>query len=117
MNLENSPVYFNTTSGMFEDNGYNVLTLDFRHPELSSHFNILEPVIKEYEKYIDYEKKAKEQIENINGGLSLWQFPQQSQSSEEEQNFPKQSFPQSSALVKQISSLGKQVKKSPPLTR
>ena len=55
---------FNTTSGMFEDNGYNVLTLDFRHPELSSHFNILEPVIKEYEKYIDYEKKAKEQIEN-----------------------------------------------------
>lgn len=55
---------FNTTSGMFEDNGYNVLTLDFRHPELSSHFNILEPVIKEYEKYIDYEKKAKEQLEN-----------------------------------------------------
>ena len=39
---------------MFKDNGYNVLTLDFRHPEKSNHFNILEPIIKEYEKYIDY---------------------------------------------------------------
>lgn len=49
---------FNTTSKMFKDNGYNVLTLDFRHPEKSNHFNILEPIIKEYEKYIDYEKKS-----------------------------------------------------------
>ena len=49
---------FNTTSKMFKDNGYNVLTLDFRHPEMSNHFNILEPIIKEYEKYIDYEKKV-----------------------------------------------------------
>ena len=54
---------FNTTSGMFRNNGYNVLTLDFRHPELSNHFNILEPVIKEYEKYIDYDKKSKENKE------------------------------------------------------
>ena len=45
---------FNTTSKMFKDNGYNVFTLDFRHPELSNHFNILEPIIKEYEKYIEY---------------------------------------------------------------
>ena len=43
---------------MFKDNGYNVLTLDFRHSEKSNHFNILEPIIKEYEKYIDYEKKS-----------------------------------------------------------
>lgn len=43
---------------MFKDNGYNVLTLDFRHPEKSNHFNILELIIKEYEKYIDYEKKS-----------------------------------------------------------
>lgn len=50
---------FNTTSKMFKDNGYNVLTLDFRHPELSNHFNILEPIIKEYEKYMDYEEKSK----------------------------------------------------------
>lgn len=49
---------FNTTSKMFKDNGYNFLTLDFRHPEMSNHFNILEPIIKEYEKYIDYEKKS-----------------------------------------------------------
>lgn len=49
---------FNTTSKMFKDNGYNVLTLDFRHPEMSNHFNILEPIIKEYEKYIGYEKKS-----------------------------------------------------------
>lgn len=49
---------FNTTSKMFKDNGYNVLMLDFRHPEMSNHFNILEPIIKEYEKYIDYEKKS-----------------------------------------------------------
>lgn len=49
---------FNTTSKMFKDNGYNVLTLDFRHPEMSNHFNILEPIIKEYEKYIEYEKKS-----------------------------------------------------------
>ena len=49
---------FNTTSKMFKDNGYNVLTLDFRRPEMSNHFNILEPIIKEYEKYIEYEKKS-----------------------------------------------------------
>lgn len=49
---------FNTTSKMFKDNGYNVLTLDFRYPEKSNHFNILEPIIKEYEKYIEYEKKS-----------------------------------------------------------
>ncbi len=52
---------FNTTSQMFKDNGYNVLTLDFRHPELSNHFNILEPIIIEYEKYMEYEKKAQEE--------------------------------------------------------
>ena len=51
---------FNTTSKMFKDNGYNVFTLDFRHPELSNHFNILEPIIKEYEKYIEYNKLSNE---------------------------------------------------------
>ena len=49
---------FNTTSLMFKQNGYNVITIDFRHPEMSNHFNILEPIIKEYEKYMDYEKKS-----------------------------------------------------------
>lgn len=51
---------YNATSKMFKDNGYNIITLDFRHPELSNHFNILEPIIKEYEKYIEYEKKSKD---------------------------------------------------------
>ena len=49
---------YNATSKMLKDNGYNVLTIDFRHPELSNHINILEPIIKEYENYIEYEKKA-----------------------------------------------------------
>lgn len=51
---------FNTTSKMFKNNGYKVISLDFRHPELSNHFNILESIIKEYEKYMEYEKKSKE---------------------------------------------------------
>ena len=51
---------FNTTSKMFKNNGYKVISLDFRHPELSNHFNILESIIKEYEKYMEYEKKIKE---------------------------------------------------------
>ena len=36
------------------------IDLDFRNPELSNHFNILEPIIKEYERYITYEKNSKE---------------------------------------------------------
>lgn len=47
---------YHTTSKMLHDKGYKVLTIDFRHPELSNHINILEPVICEYEKYIKYEK-------------------------------------------------------------
>ena len=47
---------YHKTSKMFKDNGYDVLTIDFRHPELSNKFNILEPIIKEYESYIEYEK-------------------------------------------------------------
>ena len=47
---------FNTTSLMFKNNGYDILTIDFRNPDLSNKINILEPIIKEYEKYIEYEK-------------------------------------------------------------
>lgn len=50
---------FNTTSKMFKDNGYNVITIDFRHPELSNKINILEPIIKEYELFIEYDNKSK----------------------------------------------------------
>ena len=73
---------FNTTSKMFKDNGYNVLTLDFRNPSLSNHLNILEPIIREYEKYsendelsvnekddykkIEYQNKAIEHLAECN---------------------------------------------------
>lgn len=50
---------YNTTSKMFESNGYEVLTIDFRHPELSKKINILTPIINEYKNYIEYEKKSK----------------------------------------------------------
>lgn len=48
---------FNTTSQMFRNNGYKIITIDFRHPELSTKINILEPIINEYEKYMEYEKE------------------------------------------------------------
>lgn len=46
---------FQKTSKMFLDRDYNVLTIDFRNPEMSNKINILEPIIKEYEKYMEYE--------------------------------------------------------------
>lgn len=48
---------FNTTSQMFRNNGYKIITIDFRQPELSTKINILEPIINEYEKYMEYEKE------------------------------------------------------------
>ena len=59
---------FNTTSKMFKNNGYNILTLDFRNPSLSNHLNILEPIICEYEKYSENDKlsiKAKDDYKKI----------------------------------------------------
>lgn len=50
---------FNTTSAMFKKNNYNILTIDFRNPEKSNKINILEPIIREYENYIEYEKLSK----------------------------------------------------------
>ncbi len=47
---------YHTTSKMFEHQGYKILTIDFRNPELSNKINILDPVINEYENYINYEK-------------------------------------------------------------
>ena len=55
---------FSTTSKMFEDNGYKILTLDFRNPSLSNHLNILEPIIREYEQFSKNDKLA--QIEKSN---------------------------------------------------
>ena len=52
---------YSTTSKMFQDRGYKILTIDFRHPELSNKINILEPIIIEYEEYIKYEKQSIEE--------------------------------------------------------
>ena len=57
---------FQSTSKMFDDNGYKVYTIDFRHPELSNHINILEPIINEYEKYINYKKLSSSDIRYAN---------------------------------------------------
>ena len=51
---------YQTTSKMFQHQGYKILTIDFRNPEKSNKINILEPVIKEYEEYINYEKLSLE---------------------------------------------------------
>ena len=53
-----------TTSKMFKDNGYKVLTLDFRNPEFSNHINLLDPAINEYELYdknLKLSKKEKDE--------------------------------------------------------
>lgn len=69
---------YHTTSKMLHDKGYKVLTIDFRHPELSNHINILEPVIKEYENYIRYEnlvntaKNENEKLEYQNKSISSY---------------------------------------------
>lgn len=51
---------YQTTSKMFQNQGYKILTIDFRNPELSNKINILEPIICEYENYIEYEKLSLE---------------------------------------------------------
>ena len=51
---------YQTTSKMFQHQGYKILTIDFRNPEKSNKINILEPVIKEYEEYRNYEKLSLE---------------------------------------------------------
>lgn len=57
---------YEKTSKMLKDNGYNILTIDFRNPTLSNNLNLLEPIILEYEKYIEYEKKVqKEENEKL----------------------------------------------------
>ena len=49
---------YQTTSKMFQNHGYKILTIDFRNPDKSNKINILEPIIVEYEKYIEYEKQS-----------------------------------------------------------
>ena len=67
---------YEKTSQMFKDNGYKVLSLDFRNPEYSNHINLLEPVIREYESYIENknlslkEKNKKKQMKYKNKSIT-----------------------------------------------
>jgi type IV secretion system protein VirD4 len=49
---------YQTTSQMFKNRGYKIITIDFRNPELSNKINILEPIIEEYEEYMNNEKES-----------------------------------------------------------
>ena len=50
---------FSKTSKMFKDNGYNIITIDFRKPEKSNKINLLEPCILEYDRYINHSNNVK----------------------------------------------------------
>lgn len=51
---------YQATSKMFQNQGYRILTIDFRNPEKSNKINILKPIIKEYKDYIEYERLSNE---------------------------------------------------------
>jgi len=51
---------YQATSQMFQNQGYKILTIDFRNPEKSNKINILKPIIKEYKDYIEYERLSNE---------------------------------------------------------
>lgn len=61
---------FSTTSKMFKDRGYEVITIDFRNPEKSNKLNILEPIINEYEEYMYYDKIKDTDISYNNMAIS-----------------------------------------------
>lgn len=48
---------FSKTSSIFKDNGYeNIITIDFRNPHLSTHINIMQPIIDEWKIHCVYEE-------------------------------------------------------------
>ncbi len=47
---------FKATSKVFKDNGYNVITIDFRNPSKSQRINIMQPIIDECKEYCKYNK-------------------------------------------------------------
>ena len=55
---------FLATSKMFKNNGYDVITVDFRNPEYSNHINLLEPAIKEYELYYENLKLSEDESDS-----------------------------------------------------
>lgn len=42
---------FKSTSKIFKDNGYDVITIDFRNPNKSNKINIMQPIIDEWKEY------------------------------------------------------------------
>lgn len=47
---------FKATSKVFANNGYEVVTIDFRNPTKSKRINIMQPIIDEWKKYCAYNK-------------------------------------------------------------
>lgn len=47
---------FKTTGKIFEENGYNVVTIDLRNPTKSSKINIMQPIIDEWKEHCIYDK-------------------------------------------------------------
>lgn len=47
---------FNATNKVFKDNGYDVITIDFRNPNKSNKINIMQPIINEWKEYCHYNK-------------------------------------------------------------
>jgi len=47
---------FRATSKVFNDNGYNVITIDFRNPTKSKRINIMQPIIDEWKEHCKYNK-------------------------------------------------------------
>ena len=45
---------FRSTSKVFADNGYNVVTIDFRNPSKSKRINIMQPIIDEWKEHCKY---------------------------------------------------------------
>ena len=62
---------YNATSQMFQNHGYKIITIDFRHPELSNKINILQPIINEYDKYLEYETRYKLSNELDDNNVSM----------------------------------------------
>lgn len=47
---------FKTTGKIFEENGYDVVTIDFRNPTKSNKINIMQPIIAEWKEHCMYDK-------------------------------------------------------------
>ena len=47
---------FKATSKVFDENGYNVITIDFRNPSKSKRINIMQPIIDEWKEYCESNK-------------------------------------------------------------